>query len=302
MKATFKTIDPREANDLLEKHNDHNRKLRESYVNQLAEEMRHGRWQETHQAIGINCDGSLIDGQHRLAAIVASGKSQRFLVVSGVPKEAIRVIDSHSHRRTRDALALVHGIQTTDRSVSCALFIDSRGQLARRLPAERIEIFLRHKRIIERTEKIFDTNLPGICRANVMAVVARALSKHSAQEIEPFCRLLVTGESRRRRDAIVIKLRDFLMTKVAGQGGRGTAHVSSYKRTEYALDAWLRNDGQGALFEAKEELFPLTGETSVSKEEVAKKASAQEPAKKARRAKGQLLKELKATLASATLT
>lgn len=260
MKAVFKTITPQDAAKLLAKHNAHNRRLREPYVAQLSDEMRGDRWQETHQAIGIGADGDLIDGQHRLAAVVESGKPQRFLVVSGVPREAVAVIDSHSHRRTRDALRLVHGLETTDRAVSCAIYVDSRGELGHYTPAERVEVYLRHKKIVSRAEKIFDTTLPGISRGNIMAVVARALATHTAAKVAPFCRLLVTGESRKRRDAIGVKLRDFLMTKVAGHGSRGSMHVSSYKRTEYALHAWLKGDGGGNLHEAKEELFPLPGE------------------------------------------
>ena len=277
MKAEFKTITPAIAKDLLDHHNKSNRKLRPSYVQKLADEMAAGRWQDHHQAIGFDKDGDVIDGQHRLAAVVASGKPQRFLVVHAVPTEAIGVIDSHSHRSTKDALRLVHGIEASDRAVSCAMYVDSRGALVRKLPAERIECFLKHKKLVERAERIFDTNLPGVCRGNIMAVVARALATHSAAEVAPFCEVLVTGASHKARDQIVIKLRDHLMLKTAGHGSKGSAHATAYLRAEYALDAWLQNKPVTNLREAKTELFPLPGEKKLLAK-IAKAAEAAEAA------------------------
>jgi hypothetical protein len=261
MRCKLETVTPEYARAILEK-NDINRHMRESYVRQLAAEMVAGRWIEHHQAIAINCDGTLIDGQHRLAATILSRKPQRFFVVRGVPKEAIDVIDAHSHRNTRDALRIVHKIETTSRAVACALAIEARGTMSRLAPAARISVYLEHKKLVERAERIFNTNMPGVCRSNVMAVVARALAVHNVDEVEPFCEILVSGESRKPNDRIVVKLRDFLITKVAGQGGRGTSSSTAYRRTETALHAWLNGSGADAvLSDAEDELFVIPGET-----------------------------------------
>lgn len=57
-----------------------NRKLSKSYVLQLSEDMKSGFWRNTSQTIAIASNGAIIDGQHRLNAVVLSGIGQYFLV------------------------------------------------------------------------------------------------------------------------------------------------------------------------------------------------------------------------------
>ncbi len=260
MRANFEQVTPTKAKEWLDNCNTMNRRIRPAYVSQLAREMSGNRWQEHHQAIGFCEDESLMDGQHRLAAVVESGKSQRFLIVRGIPRAAISVIDAHSHRRTRDALRLVHGIEATDRAVSAAIYMETCGDRSRFAPAERVAVYLKYKRLVERAERMFDTSKPGICRASVMSVIARALAQHTAEEVEPFCALLLTGESHRKRDRAALKLRDWLMTTPAKKMSARVLSATTYRRTEYALDAWLHDKADVTLREASEELFYLRGE------------------------------------------
>lgn len=260
MRATFEDVTPAKAKKWLEEHNTMNRRIRPKYVAMLAREMSADRWQDHHQAIGFTDDDSIVDGQHRLAAVVESGRTQRFLVVRGVPRGAISVIDAHSHRNTRDALRLVHGLDTTDRAVSAAIYIDTHGARSRLAPAERVATYLRYRRLVERAEKMFNTNKPGICRASVLAVIARSLAKHTAEEVEPFCQLLLTGETHRKRDRAAIKLRDWLMIAHTRKLHAAVFSTSAYRRAEFALDAWLHDKGDVTLREATEELFYLRGE------------------------------------------
>lgn len=67
------TITPEKAAELLKSKNDENRPIRKRSVDRLAAEMRTGKWTLTHQGIAFGADGSLMDGQHRLAACVESG-------------------------------------------------------------------------------------------------------------------------------------------------------------------------------------------------------------------------------------
>lgn len=53
-----------------------NRKhIRKTWVEALAKEMQQGTFTMTHQGIAFNTDGKLLDGQHRLSAVVKSGCS-----------------------------------------------------------------------------------------------------------------------------------------------------------------------------------------------------------------------------------
>ena len=60
-----------------------NRHVRESHVATLVRDIRDGNWRQTGEAIKFDWDGRLIDGQHRLHAIVAAQTATRMLVVTG---------------------------------------------------------------------------------------------------------------------------------------------------------------------------------------------------------------------------
>jgi hypothetical protein len=71
-----------------------NRRLSDPVVEQLAGVIRRGEWMEDcTDAIGLDVDEGVINGQHRLTAIVKSGRSVRALVLRNVRPEVIKVID-----------------------------------------------------------------------------------------------------------------------------------------------------------------------------------------------------------------
>lgn len=98
-------ISPDLARDLLAK-NPHNRNLRVRRVEQLAGAMTRGEWVFNGDAIRIADSGMLLDGQHRLAAIVRSGIPQTMLVVSGLPAITQETMDSGAKRSAGDILKL----------------------------------------------------------------------------------------------------------------------------------------------------------------------------------------------------
>lgn len=86
------------------KRNVSNRKVRPSIVKVYADIMRHGNWQYPAGSIQFDKDGSLVDGQHRLHAIVLSGVSQHFVIVRGGGFDVQDVIDSGRTRSVGDQL------------------------------------------------------------------------------------------------------------------------------------------------------------------------------------------------------
>lgn len=79
-------ISPDLARDLLAK-NPHNRNLRVRRVEQLAGAMTRGEWVFNGDAIRIADSGMLLDGQHRLAAIVRSAAYYFFSLVDPTDAE-----------------------------------------------------------------------------------------------------------------------------------------------------------------------------------------------------------------------
>lgn len=103
METVTEIIGPVEAERYLAR-NLSNRKLRKQTVEQLAGVIRRGWWQTTHQGIAFDVDGNLLDGQHRLKAIVLSGMAVEITVTRGLQKSAFTVIDVGLKRNFNDLL------------------------------------------------------------------------------------------------------------------------------------------------------------------------------------------------------
>lgn len=74
------TITPAMAVEML-KNNASNRPISMSVVKCYSTDMLNGDWCTTHQGIALNSKGAVVDGQHRLMAIVNSGCSVKMSVV-----------------------------------------------------------------------------------------------------------------------------------------------------------------------------------------------------------------------------
>jgi len=69
------------------------RKINDDVVKSYADDMIMGNWQPVPVAICFNNQGILVNGQHRLAAVVKSGNPQMFLVAYGVEDATIAAMD-----------------------------------------------------------------------------------------------------------------------------------------------------------------------------------------------------------------
>lgn len=103
MKTTVEVIGPKEAAKYLER-NVSNRPLRKRAVQVYGEVMQRGGWKFTPEAIYFDEQGNLLNGQHRLHAVIASGTTQRFTVVRGVDRDLFAVIDGGVKRSDSDRL------------------------------------------------------------------------------------------------------------------------------------------------------------------------------------------------------
>jgi hypothetical protein len=74
-------------------------------VTKLVADMRANKWVDTGEAIQFDWNGHLINGHHRLTAIIQSEKSQEILVVRGISPMAKRYIDTSTKRSLVQRLA-----------------------------------------------------------------------------------------------------------------------------------------------------------------------------------------------------
>ena len=80
------------------------RRVSGSTIYDYAREMRAGRWTLTHQGIAISDDGNVIDGQHRLRAVINAGIPVEMMVTTGLPSSASVAMDVGVKRTAAQAL------------------------------------------------------------------------------------------------------------------------------------------------------------------------------------------------------
>lgn len=97
-------ITPEFAKEILETKNTKNRPMNQGAINRYAQSMTSRTWKLNGQCIVFAEDGSLLDGQNRLQAVVKAKVSVPMLVMYNVPDEARPTIDLGIKRSTRDIL------------------------------------------------------------------------------------------------------------------------------------------------------------------------------------------------------
>lgn len=122
--TTREIIGPKEAKEMLA-HNSHNRPIRRKAIDNYARLMRESKWGEGDSQIVFAEDGTLLNGQHRLMAVVASDTHQAFDIKRGAPMESQNLMDVGIVRRAGDALTLAGfrdgGITAAAIKLACSL-------------------------------------------------------------------------------------------------------------------------------------------------------------------------------------
>lgn len=104
METIVRKMTPEMAYEML-LNNTKNRSLKKNVVLEYARQMKIGEWKLTAQGISISDEGVLIDGQHRLAAIVKSKKTIMIPVSTGLNyNDVFKVYDTGIKRTAADAL------------------------------------------------------------------------------------------------------------------------------------------------------------------------------------------------------
>lgn len=121
IETTIENITPQIAERMLLK-NTNNRPINELNVLALSKEIKTGNWHLTGEAIKFDKEGALIDGQHRLMAIVKAERSAKMQVTRGLPSEAFKYIDTGRMRQASDVLA-IEGFKNSVNTAAMIRFI-----------------------------------------------------------------------------------------------------------------------------------------------------------------------------------
>ncbi len=119
MKTSIKKVSPAMAKKWLEK-NENNRNVSIRTVSRYAKEMQNGGWKSNGDPIRFDTDGNILDGQHRLLAIVKADKAAELLVVEDLPREVFDTIDIGKRRSAADCLGII-GTDKSPQQVAAAI-------------------------------------------------------------------------------------------------------------------------------------------------------------------------------------
>jgi hypothetical protein len=255
-KVTIMLVTPKQAQAWLEGNVD-NRSLRENRVLHLSQILQRGEWELTGDAIVFDEDGTLLNGQHRLSAVVVTGISARFLVLRGVPPKAQEVMDQGLARTLGDQLQR-RGVPYYT-YVSSALFWLHRMEYSEATGvAHYAEPTMRPS--FRQLLKLYEENLdladeaPRIgkhvsnlkVRAGATLAVYHRLKKIEDENIETevdiFFENWLRGEGMRASDP-VYRLREWTLEDAAKRHTRGRA--PDYRFVAYVITAWNKwRDGE----------------------------------------------------------
>lgn len=108
-------VTPELAAQILKDHNHSNRKIKRAVVDKYAKLMANGDWKVTPETICVSVTGRLLQGQHRLLAIIKSGASCNFLFATGFLDDVFDVLDRGAVRTAADALGIEKRLAQTSK-------------------------------------------------------------------------------------------------------------------------------------------------------------------------------------------
>jgi len=118
LKVDVEIIDVEKASEYLDKNFKDNRIISKTHVSNLATEMTDGSFSIGTDCIAFDEAGRLINGQHRLSAVIKSKTKQPFIVVRGLPKKVAQLIDG-GKKRTMAQRITIGGVRMRDKECAC---------------------------------------------------------------------------------------------------------------------------------------------------------------------------------------
>lgn len=221
-----------------------NRPLNDQHVKRISKQIIEGKWRFNGDTIKFSHNKEILDGQHRLWAVIEAKVPIKTAVIYGIEPEAFATIDTlRKPRSGADVLAL-HGATRYRQYTSAALqwllrwqrgIIETYQKPANRIENSDIEMIYRDNPGIERAiERV--RNLRGVANPSLVGFFYYIVSNRSPELAErmvftlenpagisvndPFFRLRMyfTSESAHRKDAVMTIA---LMIKAANAASLG---------------------------------------------------------------------------------
>lgn len=220
------TLTPELARQMLE-NNKNNRPLKAGNVAKAERALRAGQWKFNGDAIRVDANGNMLDGQHRCHAIVNTGIAAETVLISGLDPEVFDTIDCGSPRSKADTLA-TKGEKFAKEIAAALMLIHSyhqTGDFLKRRETElgnsdMIALIARYPEVRQAPDyKLGRITQPSIARA--MYFLFRRSHPIKAEQ---FFNELLTGVGL-AADSPVYQLRQRLITNMGAKGKLSTRYV-----------------------------------------------------------------------------
>ena len=251
MKAQVERITPKMAREYLERNMPSNRRINREIVRRYARIMKCGGWELTHQGIAFDSNGTLIDGQHRLKAIIEADTPVDMLVTVGVehtPGDALSI--DVGAKRTLLNIMQISGVEDKVYKVMgkvvVAYYRWKKPGGYRPDPVEVIDYIERHYDDLARLYSIFgetcrnsdrmNKNINGFVGAAMLSALYRGESEEALRQFARVYRFNDVSGCANYNPRHVLNLRDWVRDR------RDSAEM--FARVESAISAFANNKGQ----------------------------------------------------------
>jgi hypothetical protein len=244
LESTVGLITPELAGDLLKRNFDNNRNLSTPVSKSYARTMSQRQW-FLADPIKFSCDEKLIDGQHRLNAVILSGEPQPFVIMTGYDLNVAEVLDQGKKRNARD-IGMLRGKVYTNAHVSitrmCLIAGDefnTKGQINAFTGSQIVDIMEHFEdKLIFASQ--FSTNSNALKIAPVLACVLMASFKENHERLTDFLYCWHHGIVKNGiEDNAAITFREFYLTKIKLQDSGGSQRVQTFKKAQSCLMHFL---------------------------------------------------------------
>lgn len=257
MEVAIENVTPTKATAWLN-GNKQNRRLRDGIVEKYAADMAAGRWTTCPTPISFYEDGDLADGQHRLWAIVESGKAQRFPIARGLKREDGLNIDTGLGRSLVDAGRISGrdtGLSNTLIAVARAV---SEGTAAKGTPsnAQRLAWVEEHR---EAATWACSNGPKGKYLRNtvVLAAIARAwYHEDDIDRLKRCCDVLNAGLYQGEGEQAAAVLRNYLMQREAVSSS-AAMWGDTFLKVQNAISYFMRGKKLSVIKSVADEAYPL---------------------------------------------
>lgn len=237
-------------------NNPRNRRLNKKRILTLVHDIVNGQWTDSPTPISFNEQGELLDGQHRLMAIIKSNQPLQMYVAYNVPDNT--VFDKNIERKSGDAL-FMRGL--IDRRLSGARaiavvnrYLDISG-VSNPSDTDKANFLNEHGENIINAISISKTGVnPAICdKAGCQTAIFAALEKGVDKDIlVAFAKCVNTGFMESPTHSAAIILRNYIYENPM-TGGKSSNNLAAY--AQMCIKDFANNNPRRQKYKNPEHIF-----------------------------------------------